>query len=140
MNSLVDTNVLSEYQKPRANPGVITWLRQSEFPTIYISVMTLSEIRMGIDRLAPGRRRDELETWLTSRLLLDMRDQILDVSQPIADVCGAIRARAFNAGRPMAVIDSILAATAEVKGLTLVTRNVKDFEVWGGPVFNPWSE
>jgi predicted nucleic acid-binding protein len=139
LNSLFDTNVLSEYKSRSADPGVLAWLAQADFQTVYVSVATLSEIRMGIDRLAAGRRRDELEHWLTAELPLEMGDHVLDITPPIADRCGAIRARAFQAGRPMAVIDAMLAATAEVEHLTVVTRNVRDFEVWGGPLFNPWT-
>ena len=140
MNSLFDTNVLSEYKRRSADPGVLAWLAQADFETVFVSVATLSEIRMGIDRLAASRRRDELEQWLTVDLPIEMGDRVLDITLPIADRCGSIRARAFRAGRPMAVIDAMLAATAEVERLTLVTRNVSDFEVWGGPVFNPWTQ
>jgi len=139
VDSLVDTNVLSEYRRPNADPGVVAWMRRVEFQTICVSVVTLSEIRLGIDRLPQGRRRERLEDWLTRELPLEMGDRVLNVTLPIADACGAVRARALAAGRPMAVIDAFLAATAEVAGLTLVTRNVRDFEVWGGPVFNPWT-
>ncbi len=86
-----------------------------------------------------GRRRSELDHWAGWELPLDFRDRIILVHQAVAEAAGQIRGDAMNAGRPMGVIDAFLAATAEVEGLTLVTRNVKDFETWGGAVLNPWS-
>ena len=139
-NSLLDTNVLSEYRKPDANAGVLDFLRRAEFRSCYLSVITLCEIRFGVERLARGRRRQELDHWLSWDLPLDFGDRILNVYDAIADVAGRILARAMRAGRPMGVMDAFLAATAQVHGLTLVTRNTKDFETWGGPVFNPWVD
>ena len=140
LNSLLDTNIISEWKKPRPDAGVLAWLRNTSFDDCYLSVVTLSEIRVGVDRLAPGRRRDELEHWLTWELPLDFGDRLINVTADIADVCGVLRARSFREGRPMPVIDAYLAATAEVRGLTVVTRNVKDFEAWGGSLFNPWTD
>ena len=140
MNSLLDTNVISEYKRPNPNPGVIRFLRTLEFSTTYLSVITLSEIRYGIDRGPGGARREQLDHWLEWELPLDFRDRIIGVHQAVALVAGEVRARAVNAGRQMSVMDAYLAATAQVHSLTLVTRNVKDFEIWGGPVFNPWTE
>ena len=140
MASLLDTNILSEYRRPNANPGVIAWLRKAEFRSVHDSVVTLSEIRYGIDKLPHGRRREELEDWLTWELPLEMHERILQVTDAVADACGALRARASKAGRPIGVLDAFIAATAQVNGLTLITRNVRDFQVWGGPVFNPWSD
>ncbi len=101
--------------------------------------MTLSEIRFGVDRLPKGLRRRQLDHWLTWDLPLDFQDRILLVSDPIAQAAGALRAKAMAAGRPMGVMDAFIAATAQVHGLTLVTRNTRDFEVWAGPLLNPWS-
>ena len=140
MNSLLDTNVLSEYRKPDANPGVIRFLRGLDFHTTYLSVVTLSEIRFGAERMPAGRRRQDIEHWLEWDLPLDFSDRIFGIHTDVAQVAGQVRAKAFNAGRPMGVMDAFIAATADIHGLTVVTRNVRDFEVWGGPVFNPWTE
>ena len=140
MNSLLDTNVLSEYRKLNADAGVIRFLRELEFRTSYLSVVTLSEIRFGAERLPPGKRRQDLEHWLEWDVTLDFRDRIIGVHEGVAQTAGRIRAKAFKVGRPMGVMDAFIAATAEVHSLTVVTRNVRDFEVWGGPVFNPWTE
>lgn len=140
MNSLLDTNVLSEYRKPISNAGVIQFLRELEFRSAYLSVVTLSEIRFGAERLPPGKRRQDLEHWLEWDVTLDFRDRIIGIHESVALNAGRIRASAFKAIRPMGVMDAFIAATAEVHGLTVVTRNVRDFEVWSGPVFNPWIE
>jgi len=137
-NSLLDTNVLSEYRRPKPNPGVIDFLRDLEFGSTYLSVVTISEIRFGIERLPRGARREELDHWLSWDLPLDFRDRILLISDAVADIAGLFRANAMAAGRPLGIMDAFLAATAEVHGLTLVTRNTKDFETWDGPVVNPW--
>ncbi|MHB8529239.1 MAG: PIN domain-containing protein [Caulobacteraceae bacterium] len=138
-NSLLDTNVLSEYRQPRPGAGVIAFLRQLDSRSVFLSVVTLSEIRFGIERLPAGVRRRQLDHWLNWDLPLDFRDRILVISDPVADAAGRIRARAMSAARPMGVMDAFIAATAEFHGLTLVTRNIRDFEVWGGPLLSPWS-
>ncbi len=139
MNSLIDTNVVSEYRRSAPNPGVIDFLRKLEFGQAHLSVVTLSEIRFGVERLPRGARREQLDHWLSWELPLEFGDRVLLVSQAVANVAGEVRARAMRAGRAMGVMDAFIAATAQVHDLTLVTRNVKDFEVWGGSVVNPWS-
>jgi predicted nucleic acid-binding protein len=139
LGSLIDTNVISEYRNPHPDAGVIGFLRGLDFRTAYLSVVTLSEIRFGVDRLPKGLRRRQLDHWLTWDLPLDFQDRILLVSDPIAQAAGALRAKAMAAGRPMGAMDAFIAATAEVHGLTLVSRNTRDFEVWAGPLLNPWS-
>jgi len=140
LGSLLDTNVLSEHARSTPNVGVIDRLRGMDVNSIYLSVVTLAEIRFGIQRLPFGVRRDALDRWLGSNVPNEFYDRILPVTDLIADVSGRVRAGAMNAGRPMGIADALIAATAEIHGLTLVTRNVKDFEVWGGSVFNPWSD
>jgi predicted nucleic acid-binding protein len=139
LGSLIDTDVISEYRKPDPDAGVIGFLRGLDFRTAYLSVVTLCEIRFGVDRLPNGLRRAQLDHWLTWDLPLDFQDRILLVSDPIAQAAGSLGAEATAAGRPMGVLDAFIAATAQVHGLTLVTRNTRDFEVWAGPVPDPWS-
>jgi predicted nucleic acid-binding protein len=139
LNSLIDTNVISEYMSPRPDPAVIGFLRLLEFRSAFLSVITVSEIRFGVDRLPNGMRRRNLEHWLTWDLTLDFGDRILLVHDAVAHAAGSLRAKALAAGRPMGVMDAFIAATAQVHGLRLVTRNVRDFEAWGGPVHNPWA-
>lgn len=138
MTSLLDTNVVSEWLQARPNPAVIAWLKHTDTNSCCISVVTLAEIRTGIERLPAGARRLQLEHWLEIDLPRIFGDY-LPIDDLVADICGRIRADGFKAGRPIAMADALIAATAESRDLTLVTRNVRDFAGWGGRVFNPWD-
>lgn len=135
MGFLIDTNVVSELRKgKRANARVRQWFTAVDEGDLFISVLTLGEIRNGIERL---RRRDPasaatLEAWLT-QLTATMRDRILPITPSIADRWGRL-----GVPDPRPVIDSLLAATALVHDLTLVTRNVTDVEYSGAKLFNPF--
>jgi predicted nucleic acid-binding protein len=134
---LIDTNVASEVMRPRPNLDVLAWLDAAP-PDTYFSVATLSEIGYGILRLEVGARRNRLSTWRDELVRVAGRN-VLPVDGAVADAWSAVRARAAANGRPMPLIDALIAATAQHHGLTVVTRNVSDFEAWGGPVFNPWT-
>lgn len=138
MTSLLDTNVVSEWLQARPNPAVIAWLKHTDTNSCHISVVTLAEIRTGIERLPAGARRLQLEHWLEIDLPR-IFGGYLPIDDLVADICGRIRADGFKAGRPIAMADALIAATAESRDLTLVTRNVRDFAGWGGRVFNPWD-
>lgn len=137
MSFLLDTNVVSEWVKPQPNPAVIAWLDEVDEDRVFLSVITLTELRYGIERLPAGKRRKRLQDWLEHELTLRFEDRILDINQPVANACGEILARREAAGRPLGAMDAYLAATAEVHRLTLVTRNDSDFT---GVVrcLNPW--
>jgi predicted nucleic acid-binding protein len=139
MSLLLDTNVLSEGMKPRPNAGVVTWLATVDEDRVYISVVTLTELRYGIERMAASSRRKRLEDWLQSELPQRFDGRILPVDETIADASGRIVARSEAAGRPIEAIDSFLAATAEVHRLTLVTRNQSDFQAVLKTTLNPWT-
>lgn len=136
MSYLVDTNVISELRKGRrCDPGVASWFAEASSEEIYLSVLTVGEIRKGIENI---RRRDErtaeaLETWL-GELVATHSERILSVDEGIAEQWGRL-----NVPDPLPVLDSLLAATASVHGLTLVTRNVKDVERTGVACLNPFS-
>jgi predicted nucleic acid-binding protein len=136
---LLDTNVVSEWLKPRPNAGVVQWTESADEDHIFLSVVSLAELRYGIDRMADGKRRLRLEDWLRHELPIRFEGRILPVDPPIADACGRIVRRSELLGRPIEAIDAFLAATAEVHRLTLVTRNVSDFVVLK-QVLNPWAE
>jgi predicted nucleic acid-binding protein len=135
---LLDTNVVSEWVKARPNPGVIAWLSDADEDRVFVSVVTLAELRYGIERLAGGRRRKRLDAWLVGELPLRFEGRILSIDEVTTDAWGRVVARGEAAGRPIGIIDAFIAATAEVHGLTLVTRNVSDFEPLVSAVFNPW--
>jgi predicted nucleic acid-binding protein len=130
---------MSEWVKPRPNAGVIDWMDSVDEDQVFISVVSLAEVRYGIERLARGNRRRQLEEWLERELPLRFEGRLLPVDAAIADAWGRIVSRSEAAGRPIAVMDAFLAATAEVHRLTLVTRNVSHFSLLK-TVVNPWTE
>jgi len=138
MSFLLDTNAVSEWVKPRPNPGLIEWMESTDEDRIFISVVSLAELRYGAERVAGGKRRSRLEEWLRDELPLRFEGRILSVDINVADAWGKIVSRAESAGRPIGAMDAFLAATAEMHGLTLVTRNVSDFPLLKATL-NPWS-
>jgi toxin FitB len=136
---LLDTNVVSEWVKPKPAPDVVTWLAEVDEDRVFLSVITLAEIRSGIERLPAGARKERLDIWLRDELPLRFEGRLLWVDQRIADDWGTLVARRGAAGRPIGVLDAFLAATANVHALTLVTRNVRDFEGAVEELFNPWT-
>jgi len=139
MNFLLDTNVISEPMKARPNAGVLAWLAQVDEDSVFLSVVTITELRYGVERLAAGRRRDRLEGWLRKDLTARFGERILPVDLGIADACGRLVARSESLGRPIEPRDAFIAATAEVRGLTLVTRNASDFEATAKNIVTPWT-
>jgi predicted nucleic acid-binding protein len=134
MNMLVDTNVLSETVRARPNPGVLRWL--AGHPSFAISAITLEELSFGIERVA-GKRRALLYEWL-ERLRGEPPPALVPVDAEIAMAAGRLRARRERKGRPVAQADMLIAASALTQGLTLVTRNVIDFEDCGIALLNPF--
>lgn len=139
MSYLLDTNVVSEWTKPRPNPGVIEWLSQVNEDEVFLSVVTFAELRHGIERLRSGRRRRQLDAWLRGELALRFEGRILLIDGAVADEWGRLVARQEARGRPIAAMDGLVAATAQVHALTLVTRNATDFQVSVKSVLNPWK-
>lgn len=139
MKFLLDTNVISESMRARPNAGVLAWLADVDEDSVFLSVVTITELRYGIERLATGRRRDHLDAWLRKDLALRFEGRILAVDLGIADACGRLVARSESMGRPIEPRDAFIAATAEVHGLTLVTRNASDFEATVKAVVIPWT-
>lgn len=137
---LLDTNVLSEFnRRGDPNPLVKQWLEAADAGSLYASVLTLAEIRFGIELLPPSKRRTQLEGWLDRDLPAWFAGRVLSVNKSIADRWGVLRAQAQMKGRPLSVIDGLLAATAAEHGLTVVSRNVGDFAAAGLAAFNPWE-
>ena len=136
---LLDTNVLSELRKAgegRADANVVAWLSSVDAATLYLSAITLMEIELGVLRI---ERRDaaqggRLRTWVTRHILPEFLDRTLPV-----DVAVALRCAPLHVPDPRSERDSLIAATALVHGMTVVTRNVADFETTGVPLLNPWD-
>lgn len=138
MNYLLDTNVVSEWTRPRPDAGVVTWLAEADEDRVFLSVITLAELRHGVERLPVGARRTRLDAWLRDELLERFEDRILSVDAVTADIWGRVVARAAAAGRALGAMDAFIAATAEQHALTLVTRNTSDFEASGIELLDPW--
>ena len=138
MTYLLDTNAISEWVKPQPDPGLARWLDEIDEDRAYLSVITLGEIRKGVDRLGAGRRRDRLEQWLTVELPDRFGERMLPVDAAIADEWGRVVARAEEGGASVDDVDALIAATAEVHDLQVVTRNVAHFRYLGVTVISPW--
>jgi predicted nucleic acid-binding protein len=136
---LLDTNVVSELVKLKPEPRVAAWIEATEESLLRLSVLTLGEIRKGIDSLSDRSRRTALESWLNHDLLIRFANRILDVDQAVADRWGRLFAKAMAAKQLLPVVDGLLAATAIHHNLTLVTRNTKDVSLTGVPIINPWA-
>ena len=139
MNFLLDTNVVSESTKPQPNQGLVAWLADVDEDRTFLSVMTLAELRYGLERLSAGRKRNRLEEWLEHDLKIRFEDRILGVNAEVADVSGKLVAESESMGRPMETRDALIAATSKTYELTLVTRNTRDFEAIIKTILNPWS-
>jgi predicted nucleic acid-binding protein len=136
---LLDTNVVSEWTRPRPDAGVLEWLAQVDEDLVFLSVITLAELRHGVNRLAAGKRRTRLDSWLKEALPLRFEGRILSIDQAVADAWGAIVAERERLGRPIHAMDAMIAATAKVHQLTVVSRNINDFKP-SVEVVDPWSE
>lgn len=135
MSYLVDTNIISELRRRDANPGVVQWFAQRPATTLYLSVLTLGEIRKGIESLADTPKRMALRDWLEVELPAFFSGRLLSIDAAVVDRWGRLQARAK---RTLPAIDSLIAATALEHGLTLVTRNAADFDYAELEVINPW--
>ena len=139
MSYLLDTNAVSEWVKPRPDPGIARWLDEVDEDRTYLSVISLGELRKGVERLADGRRRARLDRWLASDLPDRFGERMLPVATAVADEWGRLLARAENAGTPVGGADALIAATAKVHSLQVVTRNVAHFRHAGVRVLSPWD-
>ncbi|QBS45696.1 VapC toxin family PIN domain ribonuclease [Nocardia sp. CS682] len=140
MGYLLDTNAVSEWIKPRPDPGLIEWLHDADEERMFLSVITIGEIRRGVDRMSNGRRKARLTTWLSDQVTDRFDARLLPIDLGVAQAWGRIRARAERAGHRVDAVDALIAATAEAHGLAVVTRNEKDFRGTGVQVLCPWRE
>lgn len=136
MSFLVDTNVFSELAKRNPDASVVGWLRANE-SDLYVSTVTIGEIRRGIELLPSGVRKTRLRAWLQA-LCTSMKGRVLSYNTSTAHVWGQMKAKCDGAGIRLASLDSQIAATAKRFELTLVTRNTTDFEKTGVKLFNPF--
>lgn len=140
MNYLLDTNVVSEWVKVRPEPRVVRWLAEVDEDRVFISVITIGEIRHGVDRLSVGQRRRRLEDWLGQDLPVRFEGRVLRIDIDVAQAWGRIVARRERKGKPIGSVDALIAATAAVFDLTIVSRDTFGFDDTGNRVYDPWSD
>lgn len=136
MSYLIDTNVISELARVRPSRQVAAWFDGTPDDTLYLSVLSLGEIRHGVEKLEEGGRKEKLRLWLERDLPAWFQDRLLPVSMDTAHRWGRLLS---GASRSIPAVDSLLAATALEHGLRMVTRNVDDFQFPGLIVVNPWA-
>jgi toxin FitB len=136
---LLDTNCISEAVRVHPEPQVMAWIEAADESLLYLSVLTLGEIRKGLAALPSGGRRTKLEAWLEVGLRARFSGRILSVDEDVADRWGLLAGRARRQGKPLSAIDGLLAATAVHHNLAIVSRNVTDFSDLPVPVVNPWE-
>jgi predicted nucleic acid-binding protein len=136
---LLDTNCISEVVRINPEPRVLSWMEAAEETLLYLSVLTLGEIRKGVAALMQGKRRTLLETWLEVELQARFAGRILSIDAAVADRWGVLAAGVKAKGATLSTIDGLLAATALHHNLTIVSRNVGDFANAQVSVLNPWK-
>ena len=139
MTYLLDTCVISELVKPRPNPRVVSWIKEQEEESLFLSVITIGEIQKGISKLYPSQRRSNLAAWLQQDLPARFAGRVIPINDEVALVWGQLLGDAESKGRRIPVIDAFLAATALVYGFTLVTRNTPDIVDTGTSLLNLWE-
>lgn len=137
MSYLVDTNVISELRRREPDSNVVEWFEQRSSTALFLSVLTLGEIRKGIELVTDSKRKLRLLDWLEVELPKFFAGRTLPVDLAVADRWGRLQA---DAGRPLPAVDSLMAATALHHGLRVVTRNAPDFAFPGLAVINPWVD
>ncbi len=136
---LLDTNCISELVRVKPEPRVLEWMEAADEGLLYLSVLTLGEIRKGLAGLPQSKRRTHLEAWLEVELQARFSGRILPIDAAVADRWGVLAADAKRKGKALSTIDALLAATALHYNLTVVSRNVSDFANTQVPVLNPWE-
>lgn len=139
MKFLLDTCVVSELVRPEPTATLVDWINNQPEERLYMSVLTLGELRKGIDRLPEGAKRTRLEIWLDSDLRIRFAGRWLPVDEEVAERWGLLTANTTSKGLTLPVIDGLIAATALTHGMTVVTRNTADMAGSEVPIFNPWQ-
>ena len=139
MKALLDTCVISELVSKKPNPKVVEFVDLLDPEDVYLSVITIGEIVKGIEKLSKSHRKTDLHNWLNNDLLVRFEGNILALDTDTLIEWGALTARLESAGKTMPAIDSLIAASVLAKKMTLVTRNVRDFEATNVDILNPWE-
>jgi toxin FitB len=137
---LLDTSLVSEMVKPAPHPGVLRWLAECDEDSLFLSALTVGELEKGIAKLEDSRRRSRLANWVRKDLVARFGGRLLSVDLAVAVRWGALVGESERRGQPLPVIDSLIAATCLVYGLTVATRNQGDFRRCEVQCFNPWGD
>jgi len=140
MKYLLDTCVISELIKRKPNANVVNWISEVTEDSLFISVFTIAEIHKGIEKLPKSKKKIELHKWINNELLIRFQDRILDFNLNSAANWGNIVAKTEKEGKPIPLMDSLIAATGFTYELVVVTRNINDMKNSGVTLFNPWEE
>jgi toxin FitB len=138
MSFLIDTCCISELVKKKPNPNLVKWFANQDELSMYLSIITFGELRKGIEKLPDSKKKKELNRWVKEDLNQRFKNRVLNITLAEVNKWGEILAAAEKNGYPLPAIDSLIAATAQVYDLTVVTRNTKDMEGSGVEVINPW--
>ncbi len=139
MKYLIDTCAISELVKKNPHENVLQWFTNQNEANLFLSVLTIGEIHKGIEKLPQSSKKEILHNWIETDLKERFHERILPIDTRIAEEWGRIQFTAEKAGTPMPAVDSLIAATAKVHHLTLVTRNTGDMEASGAALVNPWE-
>jgi predicted nucleic acid-binding protein len=137
---LLDTSVISELVRKTPHLPVLKWIGEQDEASLYLSVVTIGEIEKGIARLPASARKSRLQSWVRRDLVERFGERLLAVDLRAATRWGTLTGESEKRGQPLPVIDSLIAATASVHGLAVVTRNVEDFKRCGVECVNPWDQ
>lgn len=140
MRFLLETNVISDPQKPEPSKAVERFIRATPEIDLHLSVMTIAELHRGVELMACGKKRAALSHWLIDVLPERFGDRLLPVTTGTAASWGELMAHSRRTGLNLSVMDGFLAATAATHGLAIATRNVRHFANLGLTVFDPWNE
>ena len=138
MNFLIDTCCISELVKKDPNPNVVKWFSENDELSMYLSVITFGELRKGVQKLPNSKKRAALNSWINDDLQFRFKNRILNIGLEEVNKWGEILAEAEKTGEPIPAIDALIAASALVHDLHVVTRNVSDMEASGVEIINPW--
>jgi predicted nucleic acid-binding protein len=139
MSYLIDTNCISELVKSEPNENVIQWFNEQDELDLYLSVITLGELRKGVEKLPDSKRKRKLNHWINEDLLHRFKNRTLDITLLEVNKWGEVLGKAEKRGRTLPAVDALIAATALAHNLAVVTRNTKDMEASVVELINPWN-
>jgi len=139
MKYLIDTCVISELIKKKPNDKVINWINSIGENSLFLCVLTIGEICKGIEKLKDSKKKNKIRTWLDNDLSKRFSNRILFIDYKTAELWGKISGISEQKGKKLPVIDSLIASSAIINNLTLVTRNIQDFKFIDCKTLNPWE-